>query len=61
MSSILENKEVLSVNILHSDFQPLGKSFTYIKNNKGAKPESRGTPASILVHFDIRPLRRTRC
>ena len=61
MSTIFENSDVSSANILHIDFKPSGKSFIQIKNNKGPKTEPCDTPARILVHFDVRPLSRTRC
>ena len=61
MSLIFQCSDVSSANILHIDFKPSGKSFIYIKNNKGPKTEPCGTPARILVHFDVRPMSRTRC
>ena len=38
---------------MHIDFKKSGKSFIEIKNNKGPKTEPCGTPARILVHFDV--------
>ena len=61
MSLIFEYSDVSSADILHIDFKPSGKSFISIKNNKEPKTELCGTPARILVHFDVRPLSRTRC
>ena len=61
MSLFFENSDVSSANILHIDFKPSGKSFIQIKNSIAPKTEPCGTPARILVHFDIRPLSRTRC
>ena len=49
MSLIFENSGVSSANILHIDFEPTGRSFMKIKNNKGPKTEPCGTPARILM------------
>ena len=61
VSLIFGNSDALSANILHIDFKPSGKLFMLIQNKKGPTKEQFGTPARILAHLDVRPLRRTRC
>ena len=60
-SLIFENSDGLFVNILHFGFKPSGKSFIKSKNDKGHKTGPCGTPARILIYFDVSPFRRTRC
>ena len=49
MSLIFENSGVSSANVLHIDFEPTGRSFMKIKNNKGPKTKPCVTPARILM------------
>ena len=57
--SIFEKIYVSSANILHTDVIPSGKSFIYIRNSKGPRTESCGTPATMFSHEDDSPFKTT--
>ena len=56
-----ENKEVSSANYLHSLLRPFDKSLTYIKNERGPRMESCGTPARISTQEEHWPFKTTCC
>ena len=50
---IFEKSEVLSANILHIDIIPSGKSFIYIKDNRGPNTDPWGTPDFIFLQSEF--------
>ena len=51
--SIFENSDVSSANNLQIEVILFGKSFIYIRNNRGSKPKPCGTPANMFLHEDV--------
>ena len=56
-----EKRDISSTKSLQFDKRLLGKSFTWMENNKGSTIKPCGTPAVALSQDECWTLRTTRC